>query len=188
MPGSEEGKKGVGLKRELRLIEAVAIGVGTVVGSGVVKLPGVLAGILGASQVIAWITSGVLCILVALCFAKLSSILPKCGGPYVYCSTAFGRLVGFVIAWTYWIGLTMAIGALAMFVADSLGIILGFSDPYLMTITALVVIAVLTVFNIVGVKVSGIVQDILTVFKVGIWIVFVLFGILAFNPSKVGNV
>ena len=188
MPGSEEGKKGVGLKRELRLIEAVAIGVGTVVGSGVVKLPGVLAGILGASQVIAWITSGVLCILVALCFAKLSSILPKCGGPYVYCSTAFGRLVGFVIAWAYWIGLTMAIGALAMFVADSLGIILGFSDPYLMTITALVVIAVLTVFNIVGVKVSGIVQDILTVFKVGIWIVFVLFGILAFNPSKVGNV
>jgi len=171
------GKDEVQLKRELRLLEATTIGIGTVVGSGVVKLPGVLAGMLGNAQVIAWILGGVLCIFVALCFAKLSSFITRCGGPYMYCSAAFGRLIGFVVAWAYWIGLTMAIGALALFTADSLGIILNISKTSSLTYIALVILIALTTFNIIGVKVSGIIQDLLTILKVGIWIAFVICGI-----------
>jgi len=176
------------LKRELRLLEATAIGIGTVVGSGVVKLPGVLAGMLGNAQVIAWILGGVLCTLVALCFAKLSSVITRCGGPYVYCSAAFGRLIGFIVAWAYWIGLTMAIGALALFAADSLGIVLNISEPSSLTFLALVILVVLTTFNIIGVKVSGIIQDILTILKVGIWVAFVICGIPVLRPSGIGSV
>ena len=165
------------LKRELGLAEATAIGVGTVVGSGVVKLPGVLAGMLGGAQVLAWALSGVLCALVALCFARLSSLMSRCGGPYTYCSAAFGRLVGFMVAWAYWIGLTMAIGALAVFAADSIGIIAGVSDASWLTGVALLVLAALTASNVTGVKVSGIVQDALTAMKVGVWVAFVLCGL-----------
>jgi len=173
------------LKRELKLLEATAIGIGTVVGSGVVKLPGVLAGILGNAQVIAWTLGGVLCILVALCFARLSSLISKCGGPYIYCSTAFGRLIGFMVAWAYWIGLTMAVGALALFAADSLGIVLNISESSSLTFIALAILLALTILNIVGVKVSGVVQDLLTFLKVGIWVAFVICGIPSLKFSGI---
>lgn len=71
----------------------------------------------------------------------------------------------------------MAIGALTIFAADSLGIILRYHEMKKLAIVALIIIAFLTGANIIGVKTSGIVQDVLTFLKVAIWIVFTLCGI-----------
>src|SRR6266513_1912600 len=71
-------------KRELTLVDAVGIGVNGIVGSGIYLLVAPLARVGGGSAVFGVLGCGFLCILIALCFAELSSKYDRSGGPYVY--------------------------------------------------------------------------------------------------------
>ena len=72
---------------------ALALVMGSMIGSGVFLLPASLAP-LGWNSVIGWLitVAGALC--VAAVFGALSKALPKAGGPYAYTRAAFGD--GFV--------------------------------------------------------------------------------------------
>ncbi len=85
------------LKRELNLLYLTAIGIGTVVGTGIVKLPGVLAEKLGPAQVLAWILTGLLVGMMALNLAELSSRFPEEGGIYIFGKQTLGGFVGFLV-------------------------------------------------------------------------------------------
>ena len=91
---------------------ALALVMGSMIGSGVFLLPASLAP-LGWNSVIGWIitVSGALC--VASVFGALSKALPKAGGPYAYTRAAFGDGAGFAIAWAYWISMWVGNAAIA---------------------------------------------------------------------------
>src|SRR5205085_5922125 len=80
-----------------------------IVGSGVYLLIAPLARTGGGSSVAGVVACGALCVLIALCFAELSSMYDRSGGPYVYARDAFGRWVGFGVGW-----LGMATGVLGL--------------------------------------------------------------------------
>ncbi|XP_064082994.1 Y+L amino acid transporter 2-like [Macrobrachium nipponense] len=97
----EEPSKSFKLKKQLGLMDGVAIIVGIMIGSGIFVSPkGVIqfSGSVGMSLVI-WVVSGLLSMVGALCYAELGTMIPKSGGDYVYIMEAFGSLPAFLFIW-----------------------------------------------------------------------------------------
>ncbi|ODN04807.1 Y+L amino acid transporter 1 [Orchesella cincta] len=91
----------VKLKREIGLLEAVAITVGSIIGSGIFISPkGIVqhVGSIGGSLVV-WIVSGILSLMGAFCYAELGCAFPSAGGSYTYLLESFGPNVAFVFLW-----------------------------------------------------------------------------------------
>ncbi|MCC7420211.1 MAG: APC family permease [Planctomycetaceae bacterium] len=105
------------LQRRLGLPTAVAVVVGTVIGSGIFFKPGQIAGDAGSFPLIfsVWIFGGIVCILGALCFAELGTMFPHAGGLYIYLREAYGRPVAFLFGWSeFAFGKPASIGALSV--------------------------------------------------------------------------
>lgn len=94
-------EKTVQMKRNLGLLEGVAIILGIIFGSGIFVSPkGVLKEVeaVGTSLVI-WVLCGLLSMIGALCYAELGTSVPKSGGDYAYILEAYGPLPAFLYLW-----------------------------------------------------------------------------------------
>src|SRR5213082_1854294 len=91
------------LPRQLGMVDATAIVVGIVIGSGIFVLPNVIAGNVPwyGGIIEAWVIGGVLSFFGALAYAELGAMLPATGGQYVYLREAYGPMCAFVCGWTF---------------------------------------------------------------------------------------
>ena len=78
------------------------------VGLGVALLCGMVNGI-----AVAYVVAAVPAALAALCYAILSSAMPRAGGSYVYATRALDPFLGFLGAFAQWFGLSMGMGVVA---------------------------------------------------------------------------
>ena len=101
LPAVEDNKV-VGLKKEVTLMNGIALVVGVIIGSGIFISPkGVLARAesVGMSLVV-WAGCGVLALLGSLCYCEMGTMIPKSGAEYAYLYEAFGPLPAFLYSWT----------------------------------------------------------------------------------------
>jgi basic amino acid/polyamine antiporter, APA family len=186
-----ESLENSGLKRELGLAAATAIVVGNMIGSGIFMAPqGLAAASNPKASMIAWIITSVGSILLALCFAKMSTAMPKTGGPIVYSKAAFGEFAGFLIAWTYWVGAWVGNAAIITgFMSYFTYFFPVFAENRLMAfLMSSLVLWVFTYINIKGVKGAGIVGIVTTVCKLVPLIIFAGIAAMKFNGSNFGTV
>jgi len=192
-------KKGNDLIRQLGLFDSTMILMGIVIGSGIFLTTGIMAESIPSPGLIllAWLVGGLLTLAGALTYAELGAAIPEAGGQYVYLKQAYGSLVGFLFGWiVFLVYVTGGIAALAVafaiyfshfFPALSTDIFLfsteinifNFTIHYSLSIgqiVAIVIILLLSVVNYIGVALGKIIQNIITVIKIGIVLVFVLFG------------
>src|SRR6266568_2656371 len=91
-------EKRIELVRGLGRWAAMAIVVGTIIGTGIFLKPGEMAAVGGSVSVVyaAWIVGGVLTLFGALSFAELGAAMPEAGGQYAYLTRGLGPVCGFL--------------------------------------------------------------------------------------------
>jgi APA family basic amino acid/polyamine antiporter len=152
--------------RPLGTWSAIALVVGSMIGSGVFLLPSALAPYGGVSLLSWAITlSGALAL--ALTFARLAMRWPQTGGPYAFARNAFGETPGFLVAWSYWVSIWSATAAIAIAFAGSVGALLPalVSTPLRAAACALAALWLCIAINLLGVREAGRTQVALTVLK-----------------------
>jgi basic amino acid/polyamine antiporter, APA family len=187
------------LRRDLGLTAALAIVIGTVIGSGIFRVPQTMINSVGTVQMVflVWVVGGALSLAGALTYAELAAAMPGAGGEYVYLTEAWGPVWGFLYSWTQmWIGKSGSIATLATaFFEYTAHFVPEFEKVWLTMGTfqirygqlfALVLILVLGVVNYFGVRFGGGVQIAMTAIKVGLIAFVILAGILYAHPVAAG--
>jgi len=118
------------LPRQLGLWSAVAVVIGSTIGSGIFRTPASIAQKIDDVPLflLAWVIGGVVAICGALTFAELAAAFPRSGGVYVFVREGFGPLPAFLFGWAELliirpgaygaIGITAAAYALRVFGID----------------------------------------------------------------------
>ncbi len=171
--------------KSLGIWTCTALVIGNMIGSGIFLLPASLASY-GSISMFGWVFTAVGAILVALVFARLARMIPRAGGPYTYSRHAFGDFMGFLIAWGYWISLVSANAAIAVAMVSYAGVFWPAlsNSPAVAAATAAAAVWVLTIVNIMGVKMAGRVQVVTTVLKLIPLILVATVGYAFFHPGN----
>lgn len=172
------------LRRVLGLGFGLAVIVGSTLGIGILRTPGLVAGQLPTPSAIllVWIVGGVYTLLSAVCFAELGTMLPKEGGYYVYARHAFGNTVGFAVGWTDWLCYCAVLGYVSIGFAEFVAVL----QPSLsssVTLIAVTVLVGLVALQWAGVVVSSRFQQAATAVKFVAFVVLVLAAFVIDRPS-----
>ena len=161
------------LPRRLGLWSAVAVVIGTTIGSGIFRSPaGIAERLPGPLPLLSvWVVGGLFALCGALTLAEISGALPYTGGVYVYLREAYGRLTAFLFGWAELaIIRAAALGAISITFSEYFLRVLGYNpgvapyDGYARYVAAIAIVCMATV-NIVGLRFSSIIQNFTTVAK-----------------------
>ncbi len=190
---------GPGLLKSLGLVDATALVVGSMIGSGIfivsadimrqVAAPGLM--------LMTWVVTAVITMIAALSYGELAAAMPQAGGQYVYLREAFGPLSGFLFGWTLFLVIqTGTLAAVAVAFAKFAGVFvpwisahnrvagagrLGISSQQLVAIAVLVL---LTWVNTRGVRTGARVQNTFTFAKVAALLGLVFLGLAVGNHPQ----
>jgi APA family basic amino acid/polyamine antiporter len=195
------------LVKGLGLTSATMLVMGSMIGSGIfivsaeisreVNSPALLIG--------AWLVTGFMTIVGALCYGELAAMMPRAGGQYVFLREALGPLWGFLYGWTLFMVIqTGTIAAVGVAFGKFLGVFfpsvsssnwivhfwkvppihlgpmaLGNMDVGLNTqnLVAILIVIALSVVNIFGIRTGALIQNVFTSAKVAALLGLVLLGV-----------
>ncbi len=166
-----------GLRRVIGVRGLAAAIFNITIGAAIFVLPAHMAAGLGAAAPLAYLVCAVATALVALCIAEAGSRVPQSGGPYAYVGTALGPYAGFLCGVLLWLGITLAMGAVATVFADAaLGLVPGLGGALPRAVLLIAAYGGLAVVNIRGAALGSQVSGIATVAKIVPLIAFVVLG------------
>ncbi len=195
------------LRRALGFWSAIAIIIGTVIGSGIFLVPTDMIKAVGTPSMVfvVWVFGGVLSLFGALTYAELSAAMPEAGGEYVYLNAAYGKFFGFIYGWTQtWVAKSASLATLATgFYTYSADFFPVLSQPFLVIplpigpggaplpirygqLLGIAVLLFLGAVNYIGVRSGGGLQVAMTALKLGLIAALVL-GALFSGRSETAN-
>src|SRR5688572_11098037 len=176
----------------LGIFSAVMLVAGGVIGSGIFRKPGGMAGQVGSPEVLlaVWLVAGIVSILGTLSNAELASMMPRTGGQYVFLQRAYGPFVAYLYGWALFAVIQSgSIAALAYVFAEYttrlvllpeasaslagfafhvplIGDVAPFKELGIKGLAAAVIL-LLTIVNYLGVRFGGVVQNVFSIAKMG---------------------
>lgn len=177
------------LKRVLGHVEVFALAFGTMVGWGWIMLSSQWidsAGVLGA--MVAFLIGGLMCILVGLTYAELTSAFPLAGGELAFSYRGIGYRGSWITSWTIsfayicvaaWEGIALSIAfnyLIGPLKFGYLWTIAGYDVYFSWSVVGIAGAVILTVLNIIGVKPVAIFQILFVLIMFIVGIIFVLGG------------
>ncbi len=166
-------------RSRLGLPGAIALVMGGMIGSGVFLLPASLAAY-GWNAVIGWVVTIGGCLCLAHVIAALSRAHVGAIGPAELVEHSFGRVAGFLVAFSYWVSCWTTTAALAVGATSYLS---SFS-PFLRAhpaLSALGLIWLLTLVNLASVRLVGQVQMVTMILKL---IPLIVVGAIIFRVAS----
>ncbi|HEV2670836.1 MAG TPA: amino acid permease [Gemmatimonadales bacterium] len=195
MPADRWGER---LVRRLGLWSAVAVLVGSTIGSGIFRTPASVAQKIDDVPlfVLAWVVGAVVVLCGALTYSELAAAFPRSGGVYVFVRESFGPLPAFLFAWAeLWIIRPGAFGAIGItasaYTLRTLGIdpaavaaVVGPIEIRAEQLLGAGFILLVGTVNYFGIHRGAILQNLSTVFKVGALALLVLVGFALGKPTE----
>jgi APA family basic amino acid/polyamine antiporter len=188
-----------GFVRELGLFDSTMVVMGVMIGSGIFIVPADMARNIGSPGwlLVAWAFTGLLTIAAALSYGELAAMMPKAGGMYIYLREAYSQLWGFLYGWTLFTVIqTGTIAAVAVAFARYFGVIwpaiseqrylitpIAFGRHYALSLStaqlvAIIVIALLTWTNCLGIRYGKIIQNLFTSAKLAALAGLIVLGLM----------
>ena len=202
-----------GLHRSLGALQLTLFGVGCIIGTGIFVLTSVGAQKAGPGLMVSFIIAGAVCVVAALCYAEIASMVPVSGSAYTYSYAVQGELLAWTVGWA--LLLEYAVGASAVSVGwsnyftnsvleASMGIdlpawlktgpvIFGGEPGGLINLPAALIALLVTWLLVIGTTESARVNAVLVAIKVTALTVFIVLTIPAiegdnFSPFMPGGV
>src|SRR5665647_687566 len=183
------------LQRKLGLFPATNIVIANMIGAGIFTTSGLLmAGLNNPMLMLAlWVAGGILALCGALSYGELGAAMPGAGGEYLFLSKLYHPVFGFLSGWvSFIVGFSAPIAASAMgfseYFCRALPVIPGWfessgimSPSATKTFISVSVILLFTFIHYRGIKSGALIQNILTVLKVGLIVFLLLAGFLSGN-------
>jgi len=174
------------LTRRLGLWSAVAVLIGSTIGSGIFRTPAGVARLVDDVPLflLAWVLGAAVVLCGALTYSELAAAFPRSGGVYVFVRESFGPLPAFLFTWAeLWVIRPGAFGAIGITASAYTLRTLGY-DPateVLGSIRAEQLLGAGYIFlvgavNYMGIHRGAILQNLSTVFKVGALALLVIVG------------
>ncbi|ULT56998.1 amino acid permease [Neobacillus drentensis] len=175
------------LTRKLGFWSALAIAVGTTVGSGIFVSSGDVAKAAGTPSIsiLAWIIGGLIAIPQVMVLAELSTAYPENGSGYVYLNKAGWRPLAFLYGWaTFWALDPPSISIMALAIVSYLASFFPFFSGIAGKLLGVAIILVITSIHYRSVKEGGLFQVIITAVKIIPFIIVIVLGLMY---MKAGN-
>ena len=180
------------LVRGIGWLDATALVVGSMIGSGIFIVSAKSSRVLGSGGwlLAAWAIAGMLTMIAALCCSELAAMMPKAGGQYVFFREAYGPMFGFLFGWTMFLVIqTGTIAAVAVAFAKFLGVLwpaiseaktrIGPLSVSAAQGVGVAVIALLTASNATGLKTGTVTQNVFTLAKLAALVALTVSGLLS---------
>jgi amino acid transporter/nucleotide-binding universal stress UspA family protein len=178
------------LAKDLGLVSAMTIGIGTMIGAGIFVLPGVAANAAGPVVVVSFVVGGVIAMVNALSVSELGTAMPKAGGGYYYINKSLGPMFGSIAGMGDWMGLAFASAfyciGFGQYLAEFVSLPgVAFLNPIQMG--ALVAGSIFVAVNYIGAKETGGVQTVIVFILLSILTVFALAGFFSFDYATLSG-
>lgn len=176
------------LKKRLSSFDLTNLIIGSVIGADIYITPGLTAAMIGPASIVVWVVAGVFALVIALVFSYTSYYVPKVGGPFAFVSKAFGKFYGFLTGWLMLIAEMMALPLFAIVFTRYLHFFIELDSWQEVLVKGLFIFSLTTV-NILGVKLGGRVNDVLTLMKLVPLVLVIALGFifLSYNPENISQ-
>ena len=180
--------------------DLMAIGIGTVICTGIFILPGTIAAKqAGPGVSLSFLLSAIVCAFAAMCYAEFASALPVAGSAYSYGNVVFGEFFGWLLGWALVLEYMLAVASVSTGWAayfnsfiESFGLKIphALSGPFdpahgtYINIVAVVIVLLITVMLSRGLQSSVRVNNIAVVIKVAIILIFIVAGLFFIKPKN----
>ncbi len=154
----------------------LAFGFGTMIGVGILRLPGVVAAAAGtpALIILCWSLGGLYALMGAVSVSELAAMYPEAGGFRVYARRAFGDRAGFVVGWIDWLASVATLAYAAVTAVDFAGTLWPAVTRY-ESLAAIAILAVFTAMHSAGLRMGSTITSVVSV-AIGISLLFLVVG------------
>lgn len=163
----------------------VAVSVGAIIGSGILRAPSAIAGeVPGLWLVLGlWLLGGVQATLSANIYNELATALPKTGGQYIWAQHIYGDIGGLLVGWADWLSFMAATAAASVSFAEFLPLVFPAFAAHKIAVAIALQLSIYGA-NIVGLRQGRSLQIATSVIKTVMLFVFILAAVLAAAPAE----
>jgi APA family basic amino acid/polyamine antiporter len=185
------------LKKNLTAFDLAALGIGSVVGTGIFVATGEGAHLAGPGVLLSFIIAAVTCGFCALTYSELACMFPVAGSTYSYSYVAFGEVIAWIIGWDLMLEYLVSASAVAsgwsgIFIGllESIGVHLpkALAVPLLaggiIDLPAVIITLLITWILFIGIRESAKINNIIVLVKVAVILLFIFLGIKHINMAN----
>jgi len=153
-------------RRDMGTLGVLFIVVNGLIGAGIFGLPEALHAAVGTFAPWLLLIGGVLVMAIVICFAELTRLTDRSGGPQRFVGDAFGAYPGFVVGWTFYAARLISQGAnVLVLVAYAAALWPVVAAGAAKVALIMIVLGGITIINVIGIRRVVAVLAAMTVFK-----------------------